>query len=343
MTRARFSMLAPTLVILAVMTARGDDQSVSDGGNRQSGSQPAAASTFGGIRRSGNARQVVPASSVGTETGTSRARMSTTPAAASPPAQDTSAKGPALRATDRRRAIPAPRQWPTNGDRQNAANSDKNVSRARTQASGMDLQVNPLPGSSANSTAPRSSLMNSALVGGQPIAMQAALYGAVTSNPDLVTLREGNALAASAEAVEVARNFPTTLNPTLWIDYRPITLVPNGTFGTGPGSHASASGNNFYHYGQDYIYVSLRQPVELGHQTRYRYHIAQAAYDQQKWLVVQAELTALVQTYRFFQTAAYRREKFRLAQELADFNDRLQETLQRRMEANQVQAADVSL
>ena len=102
-------------------------------------------------------------------------------------------------------------------------------------------------------------------------------------------------------------------------------------------------GNNFYHFGQDYIYVSLRQPVELGHQTTHRYHIAQAAYDQQKWIVVQAELTALVQTYRFFQTAAYRREKFRLAQDLADFNDRLQETLQRRMEANQVQAADVAL
>jgi cobalt-zinc-cadmium efflux system outer membrane protein len=181
------------------------------------------------------------------------------------------------------------------------------------------------------------------MVGGQPIAMQAALYGAITSNPDLVTLREGNALAASAEAVEVARNFPITLNPTLWIDYRPITLVPNGTFGTGPQRHQSAGGNNYYHFGQDYIYVSLRQPVELGHQTTHRYRIAQAAYDQQKWVVVQAELTALVQTYRFFQTAAYRREKFRLAQELADFNDRLQETLRRRMEANQVQAADVAL
>jgi outer membrane protein, heavy metal efflux system len=205
---------------------------------------------------------------------------------------------------------------------------------------GMDLQVSPLPGVNAN---PAGTLANAGRVGGQPIAMQAALYGAITSNPDLVTMREGNALAASAEAVEVARHFPTTLNPTLWLDYRPITLVPNGTFGTGPGSHASASGNNFYHYGQDYIYVSLRQPVELGHQTTHRYRIAQAAYDQQKWLVVQAELTALVQTYRFFQTAAYRREKFRLAEELADFNDRLQETLQRRMEANQVQAADVAL
>ena len=79
--------------------------------------------------------------------------------------------------------------------------------------------------------------------GGQSISLQAALYGAITSNPDLVTLRQGNALAASAEAVEVARHFPTTLNPTLWIDYRPITLVPNGTFGTisPAGTHQAAT------------------------------------------------------------------------------------------------------
>jgi len=170
-----------------------------------------------------------------------------------------------------------------------------------------------------------------------------ALYGALTSNPDLVTLRQGNALPASAEAVEVARHFPTTLNPTLWMDYRPITLVPNGTFGTtSPGGRAGG-GSGFYHFGQDYFYISLRQPIELGHQTTHRYHIAQAAYDQQRWIVIQAELTALVQTYRFFQTAAYRREKYRLAQQLADFNDHLLQSLQRRMEASQVLAADVAL
>ncbi len=58
---------------------------------------------------------------------------------------------------------------------------------------------------------------------------------------------------------------------------------------------------------------------------------------------MQAEVLALIQTYRFFQTAAYRREKLRVAEALADFNDRLLETLQRRLEANQVQAADVVL
>jgi len=180
-------------------------------------------------------------------------------------------------------------------------------------------------------------------VGGQSISLQTALYGALTSNPDLVTLRQGNAIAASAEAVEVARHFPTTLNPTLWMDYRPITLIPNGTFGTKSPGGVTGGQSNFYHFGQDYFYISLRQPIELGHQTTHRYHIAQAAYDQQRWIVIQAELTGLVQTYRFFETAAYRREKYRLAQQLADFNDRLLKSLQRRMDANQVLAADVAL
>ena len=87
---------------------------------------------------------------------------------------------------------------------------------------------------------------------------------------------------------------------------------------------AHVAGNSgFYHFGQNYIYISLRQPIELGHQTTHRFHIAEAAFNQQQWVVVQAELTTLVQTYRFFQTAAYRREKYQLADELADFNERL--------------------
>ncbi|MGZ3390321.1 MAG: TolC family protein, partial [Isosphaeraceae bacterium] len=55
-------------------------------------------------------------------------------------------------------------------------------------------------------------------VGRQSISLQAALYGTLTSNPDLATLRLGNPTTPSAEAVEVARHFPTTLNPTLWCD-----------------------------------------------------------------------------------------------------------------------------
>jgi outer membrane protein, heavy metal efflux system len=220
----------------------------------------------------------------------------------------------------------------------------------RVQATASDINtpntpnLNPLPAGIAGPSAPAAQPVAQP-AGGRSIALEAALYGALTGNPDLVTLRQGNALAISAEAVEVARNFPTTLNPTLWIDYRPITLIPTGTFGSGtPGGHSGLPGaNNFYHYGQNYIYVSLRQPVELGHQTTHRYRIAKAAYEQQKWIVIQAELAALVQTYRFFQTAAYRRDKYHLARQLADFNDHLLETLNRRQEANPALAADVSL
>jgi cobalt-zinc-cadmium efflux system outer membrane protein len=207
----------------------------------------------------------------------------------------------------------------------------------------MGLPIGPGPGLVPSPAAGLPPLAPLA-VGGHPIALQAALYGALTSNPDLVTLRQGNAIAASAEAVEVARHFPTTLNPTLWVDLRPITLVPHGTFGTS-GSERGAGGprSSFYGFGQVFLYLSLRQPVELGHQTTHRYHIAQAAYDQQRWNIVQAELTSLIQTYRFFQTAAYRREKYYLAQRLADFNDHVLQSLERRMTANQALAADVAL
>ncbi len=184
-------------------------------------------------------------------------------------------------------------------------------------------------------------------LGGQSMTLQAALYGALTSNPDLVVLRQGGTLAnaPSPEAVEVARHFPTTLNPTLWVDYRPITLIPPSTFGSASpgGGGAAHHQGNYYHFGQDYLYLSLRQPIELGHQTTHRYHIAKAALEQQQWTVMQAELAALMQTYRFFQTAAYNRERVRVATELAAFNDRLVETLRRRLETGQGTAADVAL
>jgi cobalt-zinc-cadmium efflux system outer membrane protein len=177
----------------------------------------------------------------------------------------------------------------------------------------------------------------SSSIGGQSLSMEAALYGTLTSNPDLIALRQGN--VASAEAVEVARHFPTTLNPTLWVDIRPLVYerVPPTYLGNGGRIPQKLDQKDAV------MYFSLRQPVELGHQTRYRYAIAKAAYDQQRWTVTQAELLALVQTYRFFQTSAYHREKLRVATELARFNDQLLQSLQRRQEANQVLAVDVAL
>ena len=138
-----------------------------------------------------------------------------------------------------------------------------------------------------------------------------ALYTTWNCNHDLNILRLGNPTTPSAESVEVARHFPITLNPTLWMDYRPMILIPFEPFG-GPEVGATRTGP-YYHWGQQYIYLSLRQPIELGHQTTHRYHIAQAAYDQRRWIVAQAELLAVVQAYRFYQTAVYRRERFKIS------------------------------
>jgi cobalt-zinc-cadmium efflux system outer membrane protein len=217
----------------------------------------------------------------------------------------------------------------------------------RTQAGRPELIQAPSSNPASIPLPAPNPVVSAAPIGGQSIGMEAALYGTLTGNPDLVTLRQGVPIAnaPSPEAVEVARRFPAALNPTVWIDFRPITLVPFGTFGSGMpgGGTPRAPHHGFYEYGQAYILVSIRQPLELGHQTTHRHQIALAAYDQQRWTVLQAELTALVQTYRFFETAAYRREKYQLAQQLAEFNDRLVQTLERRLQANQVPAADVVL
>ena len=130
----------------------------------------------------------------------------------------------------------------------------------RVQAAPGDLSMPALPG--APPASPRVSARRpdgSPRVGGQSISLQAALYGAITSNPDLVALRNSN--VASPEAVEVARRFPTTLNPTLWIDFRPINLIPPDTFGgTGGGTPQHRTGP-FYHFGKHDL-LHLRPPAD---------------------------------------------------------------------------------
>jgi outer membrane protein TolC len=215
-------------------------------------------------------------------------------------------------------------------------------------AQAMALPTAPLPGPAEPINTPVSAGPppgSLGLLGNESISMQTALYGALRNNPALVAIRN-NSTAPTPESVEVARRFPTTMNPTLWIDYRPINLIPqepfnvNGSNGSNGGSRSNPK-QPYYHWGQQYIYLSLRQPLELSHQTEHRYHIARAAYDQYCWQVRQAEFQTMVQTYNLFQTAAYRREKYRLARELAGFTGRLQKSLGRQVEANQVPAADL--
>ncbi len=209
---------------------------------------------------------------------------------------------------------------PANADA-SQTNSDHRITRTQD----MSLNLPALPDPAAPS------LRDLEAGSAQPLTMEMALYGALTQNPDLVSLRQST--QASAEAVEVARHFPVALNPTLWIEARPWSFQPIREHGATQ-REARMPG---------YLYVSLRQPIELGHQQRYRRRIAEAAFAQARWTQIQAELIAVVQTYRFFQTAAYRREKMRIARELAVFNHQLVSSLEQRLEANQVSPADLAL
>jgi cobalt-zinc-cadmium efflux system outer membrane protein len=159
------------------------------------------------------------------------------------------------------------------------------------------------------------------------IDLETALQWTLQSNPNLVATRQS--LNVSAEAVHVAQHFPTSLNPTVSIQYEPYVFQrqPNGQ---------TASLDRA-------VYLTWGQPIELGHRQAYREQMAQAQYTQTRWTVLQAELAALVQTYRLHQTALYRREKLGIAQELNTFNARLLQIIRRQAEANQAAAADVIL
>ena len=159
------------------------------------------------------------------------------------------------------------------------------------------------------------------------VDLQTALRWTLQSNPGLVTVRQN--LCVSAEAIEVARRFPTSLNPTVTVNDLPWV------FERQPGDGVQRLKN--------LVSVSWAQPIELGHRRDFRTSMAEASYCQTRWNVLQAELSALVQTYRLHQTATYRRERLAVTQRLVEFNQRLLESLRRQMEANQVTAADVVL
>jgi len=160
-----------------------------------------------------------------------------------------------------------------------------------------------------------------------PLTLQSALEWTLSCNPDLVALRQN--LNVSADALEVARRFPTSLNPTVSVNLQPWVFERN------------TEGN--IDQLATLVSVSWMQPIEFGHRTSLRASIARADYSQTRWNILQNELLALVQTYRLHQAGVYRHEKYRIAVDLADFNQRLLQVLKRQMQANQIPAADVVL
>lgn len=191
---------------------------------------------------------------------------------------------------------------------------------AAVPAGATEPPLAPMPGGPETLPAPPSAA-------GPPLTLDAALTCTLQCNPDLIAIRQS--LPVSAEALNVARQFPTTLNPTLALEVQPWIFFQD----TGGGAQL----------GQTLVTVSLQQPLELGHRTRERTAIAQAAYSQTRWNILQAELGALIETYRAHQTAVYRRDKLASARQISQYQSQLLDVLRRQREANQVPAADVVL
>jgi cobalt-zinc-cadmium efflux system outer membrane protein len=160
-----------------------------------------------------------------------------------------------------------------------------------------------------------------------PLDLESALRWTLSSNPDLVATRQD--LCVSAAAVAVAQRFPLSLNPSVSVDVRPWTFEHD----TGQGSRQLGT----------QVSLSWMQPIEFGHRTGRRVAIARAEYSQTQWNILQAELLALIETYRLHQTATFRRDKLRVARELAEFNARLVQTVRRQTEAGQLAASELVL
>ncbi len=159
------------------------------------------------------------------------------------------------------------------------------------------------------------------------IDLETALQWTLERNPNLVSTRENDRVSAAALAA--ARYFPTSLNPSISVNCSPWVFERQDN---GQVENLDRS-----------VSVTWAQPIELGHRQAYREQMAEASYSQTQWSVLQTELAALVQTYRFHQTALYRREKLAVAQDLVTFDTQLEGKLRRQAEANQVAAADVVL
>lgn len=160
-----------------------------------------------------------------------------------------------------------------------------------------------------------------------PLDLESALRWTLSSNPDLVALRQD--LGVSAAAVAVAERFPMSLNPSVSVDVRPWTFEHD----TGHGNRQLGT----------LVALSWMQPIEFGHRTARRTTIARAEYSQTRWNVLQAELLALVETYRLHQTAVFRRDKLGVARQLAEFNAKLVEAVRRQTEAGQLAASELVL
>ena len=153
------------------------------------------------------------------------------------------------------------------------------------------------------------------------LTLQAAIQTALERNPDLVTAREAESV--SLAAYDVARTYP--YNPQYQGQIIPTPRAKNGDAGSTDNQHV------------------IVQTFELAGQQRHRTAAGEAALNQVRWGIQQAELLTTAGTERLFLTALYQRDVRDLERSVARLNAELDGVLGRRFQAGQATAADVAM
>src|SRR5262249_42752134 len=132
----------------------------------------------------------------------------------------------------------------------------------------------------------------------ESLSLRDVIDTALVQSPDAVTARAGASLNDATRVVTAT--YPW--NPTVQVTVDPYTRDVAGNF--------LAAKNS----------VSVTQTLELAHQPRYRHEVADATWSQQRAVIAQGELTAIISALRAYFDALYRRE----LSELANQNAQLQ-------------------
>jgi cobalt-zinc-cadmium efflux system outer membrane protein len=153
------------------------------------------------------------------------------------------------------------------------------------------------------------------------LSIRQAIETALTQNPDLLALRQGEEVGVAT--LGVARTYP--FNPYLQVRATPYQRGVDGSTGS------------------TYHYILLMQQIQLAHQQQHREEAACAALNSIRWNVLQAELLNVAQTERLYFAAIYQKGLLDLANLNAENNRQLLGILQSQYEAGQATASDVAI
>lgn len=154
------------------------------------------------------------------------------------------------------------------------------------------------------------------------LTLNAAVQWALAHNPQLATFRRNRGIAEAA--IQIARQYP----------FNPI-VQDFVWYGNGPPA-AGVTNHVFEEH-------TARLDLELRHQGRYRRDIARNVMTRTEWEIAAQELLVSIQVTRAFNALLYRRAKYRLLEEGAQFTEQIADGVKQLYEQGTLKSADLLL